>query len=222
MIERFINLIKKEEGFDLTKKDLIVEVWSEEYAEEVLKALKDLGFKWCTNEEIDPHKDAYDEDNFCFCDPYYIIIDCTRETISFEEYADCETEYYFEIEYNDFFKYADKCKEKEHIHKLALLNTSILTSAGEYKLTDITLGEAKELVNNADSLDSAIGHQSTAEIMTTLLEKDVQVNRQMFTQEVGQNALVFKLNGRPEEGKILTAEEIEKIGYKFQLLERIR
>lgn len=105
--------------------------------------------------------------------------------------------------------------------KLALLNTSILTTAGSYNLTDITLEQARQIVaDNAGNLDSAIGHQSTADIMTTLLGVDVSVNRQMFTQEVGQQALVFKLNGRPEEGKILTAAEIEAIGYKFQLLSR--
>jgi len=106
--------------------------------------------------------------------------------------------------------------------KLALLNTSILTAAGNYILTDISLDQARQLVtDNAGNLDSAIGHASTAEIMTTLLEADIPVNRQMFSQDIGQRALVFKLNGRPEEGKILTTEEIEAIGYKFQLLERL-
>lgn len=105
--------------------------------------------------------------------------------------------------------------------KLALLNTSILTTAGNYTLTDITLAEARQLVlDNSNNLDSAIEHASTAEIMNTLLDVDVPVNRQMFQQETGQCALVFKLNGRPEEGKILTADEIEAIGYKFQVLTR--
>lgn len=105
--------------------------------------------------------------------------------------------------------------------KLALLNTSILTTAGSYTLTDITLNEARRIVaDNAGNIDSAIGHQATAEIMTTLLGTDVAVNRQIFAQEVEQKALVFKLNGRPQEGKILTADEIEEIGYKFQLLTR--
>lgn len=105
--------------------------------------------------------------------------------------------------------------------KLALLNTSILTTAGSYTLTDITLNEARRIVaDNAGNIDSAIGHQATAEIMTTLLGTDVTVNRQIFAQEVEQKALVFKLNGRPQEGKILTADEIEEIGYKFQLLTR--
>ena len=106
--------------------------------------------------------------------------------------------------------------------KLALLNTSILTTAGEYHLTDITLDEARNLVKkHRDNLNSAIGHASSAEIMTTLLGVEVPMNRQMFIQDVGQRALVFKLNGRPEEGKILTVKDIEQIGYKFQILERI-
>ena len=105
--------------------------------------------------------------------------------------------------------------------KLALLNTSILTTTGNYTLIDISLNEAMALIaDNADNLDSAIGHQSTADIMTTLLGVDIPVNRQMFSQDIGQRALVFKLNGRPAEGKILTDEEIESIGYKFQLLTR--
>ena len=107
--------------------------------------------------------------------------------------------------------------------KLALLNTSILTTAGEYSLTDITLDEARDLVkSNRDNLNSAIGHASTADMMTALLSVKIPINRQIFIQEVGQRALVFKLNGRPEEGKILSVEDIERIGYKFQILDRIK
>lgn len=57
--------------------------------------------------------------------------------------------------------------------------------------------------------------------MTTLLNINVIDDRIEFAQETGQKALVFKLNGRPEEGKILTTQEIEQIGYKFQLLAKI-
>ena len=104
--------------------------------------------------------------------------------------------------------------------KLAVLNTSILTTEGTFTLKDITLEEAKNLVTENEIL-SAVGHQSTADILTTLLETEIPMNRIQFAQETGQKALVFKLNGRPEEGKILTAEEIEAIGYKFQLLTKI-
>jgi len=104
-------------------------------------------------------------------------------------------------------------------HPIAILNTSILTAEGEYTLQSITLAEARELVSENPVL-SAIGHQSTADILTELLGIDISMNRINFEQQVGQKVLVFKLNGRPQEGKILTRDEIEVIGYKFQLLLR--
>ena len=105
--------------------------------------------------------------------------------------------------------------------KLAILNTSILTTTGTFKLQDITLEQAQQLVQDNEIL-SAVGHQSTADILTTLLGIEVPMNRIMFEQETGQRALVFKLNGRPEEGKILTQQEIEEIGYKFQILIKLK
>lgn len=105
--------------------------------------------------------------------------------------------------------------------EVLLLNSSIITIEGTYELKDITLSEAKTLIENQE-LESAIGHQSTADVMTTLLGVKVEVDRKQVIQQVGQVALVFKLNGRVEEGRILRVEEIEKIGYKFQKLIRIK
>ena len=107
--------------------------------------------------------------------------------------------------------------------ELAILNTSIMTSEGVFSLRDISLEEARKLaIDNRDNLLSAVGHQSTADILTTLLGVEIKMNRINFIQEQHQEALVFKLLGRPEEGKILTLNEIEKIGYKFQLLIKIK
>ena len=109
-------------------------------------------------------------------------------------------------------------KEKSLL-PVALLNTSIATADGSYELKTITLEEARKIIaDNRGNLLSAIGHQSTAEVMSTLLKEEIEVNRIQFCQKNGQIAIVFKLNGRPPEGKILTAEEVETIGYKFQLL----
>jgi hypothetical protein len=44
------------------------------------------------------------------------------------------------------------------------------------------------------------------------------MNRIEYKQELGDIALCFKLKGRPEEGKILTVEEIESIGYEFKVM----
>lgn len=127
--------------------------------------------------------------------------------------------------------------------KLALLNTSIVTADGVYVHETLSHEQAKKLIHGVTQdnvseitnnlfininrlieikgIDSAIGHHSTAEIMSILLGIDVPVNRQTFTQERGQVALVFKLNGRPPEGKILSLEEIQEIGYTFKLLVRV-
>lgn len=105
--------------------------------------------------------------------------------------------------------------------KLALLNTTIATTDGIYSVETISLETARRITtNNAGNLDSAVGHESTAQIMSTLLGCRVEMNRQQFEQQEGQEALVFKLKGRPPEGEILTAEQIEKIGYEFKLMHR--
>ena len=111
---------------------------------------------------------------------------------------------------------------------LAILNTSIITAYGEFKYSPISLEDAKLLVFNAmeptigpdEGILSAVGHQSTSEILTELLEVEIPVNRIQFAQEVHQSAIVFKLKGRAPEGVILSRDEIEKIGYEFGLLTR--
>ena len=110
------------------------------------------------------------------------------------------------------------------MNKLALLNTTIITSNGSYSLFDISLKDARELAQGHglhDNVLSAIGHESTAQILTELLGIPVEMNRINFKQEAGQTALCFKLNGRPVEGKILSREEIESMGYEFKVMHRI-
>ena len=82
--------------------------------------------------------------------------------------------------------------------KLAVLNTSILTTEGTFTLKDITLEEARNLVKENEIL-SAVGHQSTADILTTLLETEVPMNRIQFAQEKGQKAYFLKAFGFQEE-----------------------
>lgn len=109
---------------------------------------------------------------------------------------------------------------KEVAVKLALLNTTVATTDGRYLVETVPLDEARRLVYAATGWDSAIGHASTAEIMTTLLGVEVPVVRQQFEQQPGQQARVFKLKGRPEEGKILSTSEIEAIDYEFKIMTR--
>lgn len=80
---------------------------------------------------------------------------------------------------------------------VAVLNTSIVTTYGAYEYVEITLDEARTLVRQPQGILSAVGHESTAQILTELLEVEVPENRIFFQQQAGQEALVFKLNKRP-------------------------
>jgi len=111
-----------------------------------------------------------------------------------------------------------------NIKSLTLLNTSILTAYGEYSYFPVSLTEAKHIIRDfqakGETIQSAIGHQSTAELLTALLEFPLAVNRMEFRQTVNDLGLVFKLKQRPPEGKILSREEIEDLGYEFGILKR--
>lgn len=102
---------------------------------------------------------------------------------------------------------------------VTLLNTSILTDYGTFKYSPIGLDYARELVTT-HPYQSAIGHSATAEILSELLGVPVSVNRIQYIQG-DEVAIVFKLRGRTPEGKILTREEVEQIGYDFGLLQKI-
>lgn len=106
-----------------------------------------------------------------------------------------------------------------NLKPVTILNTSILTDFGDYSYSPISVNEVKTWVNR-NGFQSAIGHESTARIISNLLEIDCPVNRILYKQKNDEIALIFKLNGRPEEGKILTIPEIEKIGYSWGLLKK--
>lgn len=84
----------------------------------------------------------------------------------------------------------------------------------------LSVDKAKSLIKERGFL-SAIGHESTATILSTLFEEDIPVNRIFAIQEVDQDAIVMKVNGRIEEGRILNKEELEAIGFEFKLLRRL-
>lgn len=109
--------------------------------------------------------------------------------------------------------------------KIILLNTSILSTQGLFLYELITIQDVKELLAQADSngteVLSAIGHNGTAELLTLLLERDVSVNRIHSKQHLDDIGVVFKLNGRPKEGRILTIDEAYNIGFQFGLLTKV-
>lgn len=103
---------------------------------------------------------------------------------------------------------------------LTLLNTSIITGIpGKYEIHEISVADAQAMVFNGN-WQSAIGHKATADILSELLEITIPVNRIEFQQQPREKAIVFKLRGRIEEGRILDRFEIEAIGYDLYVMTR--
>ncbi|MCX7639556.1 MAG: TIGR02221 family CRISPR-associated protein, partial [Pyrinomonadaceae bacterium] len=101
--------------------------------------------------------------------------------------------------------------------KIILLNTSILTGSGVYEYKQINIEEARRIAHNYE-LESAVGHEVTAEFLSKLLGVNIEAKRIEYHQKPGETALVFKLLKRLPEGKLPTKEELEKSEYEFGLL----
>lgn len=100
--------------------------------------------------------------------------------------------------------------------RVSLLNAAIVTTPGYlYQVDKITLAEAVSIIDKADAIISAIGHQSTAAVVSILVGKEIPMNRINYQQIPGDIAIIFKLKTRGPEGVILSIEEIEQLGYEF-------
>lgn len=104
------------------------------------------------------------------------------------------------------------------MEKLHILNTTIMPADGVYRCSTVSVEEARKRLEGAE-LVSHVGHVATATIVTDLLGKPIPYSREPW--DGSGTAIAFKLNGRPEEGRIYTRDEIERIGYSFKLVERL-
>jgi hypothetical protein len=75
------------------------------------------------------------------------------------------------------------------------------------RVRPISLEEVREVLKST-SFTSAVGHPSTAAVMSTLLGVEVPPNRVSITLGVGDVLIVFQLQVRLEEGKILSSDEV--------------
>jgi len=104
--------------------------------------------------------------------------------------------------------------------KTYLLNSPVLTGYGQWRFEGpIDVAQARQSV--ANGFVSAIGHQSTAELLSQLLGVEVPVNRVKVEMQPGDRALIMRLTERPPEGKVLTVEEMKQLGFELGVLERV-
>jgi hypothetical protein len=100
-----------------------------------------------------------------------------------------------------------------------LINAPIITTFGIY--------EFRPYEREAERLDlseavSAIGHESTAQLLTRILGFPVKSNRIEVKMEVNEHALVYVLKSRISEGKILSFEELANLEYDLCILTRVQ
>lgn len=88
---------------------------------------------------------------------------------------------------------------------------------GTWNVGPLALEDAKIIVRELEFV-SAVGHASTAEVLTSLLEVDVQFNRLSIEPKHGDYFICFKLDRRPPEGAILNQESLEAVGYSFMIM----
>jgi len=84
------------------------------------------------------------------------------------------------------------------------------------EVRNVDIEDAKEFIK--ENFVSCIGHPATATILSSLIEKEIEVNRIPITLEKGDEVLVFQLLKRLEEGRVLREEEILTIPYKFFII----
>lgn len=104
---------------------------------------------------------------------------------------------------------------------LLLLSSPRVTAPGRYDVDMVNWDRAAEVAQEASSIDSAIGHEATAEAVARIL--GVQVgpsNRREVKQQPGQVALAAVPGQRLPEGRVLSLDELAETGLVFWLMRR--
>ena len=80
----------------------------------------------------------------------------------------------------------------------------------DVRVVKIDEKEARKWLENNQFI-SAVGHESTAKIISQKLGMEVKPNRIMVKMKEGDIAIVFQLLQRLPEGKVLSEQELQQI-----------
>jgi Domain of unknown function (DUF1874). len=93
-------------------------------------------------------------------------------------------------------------------------------SRSTVKIREVPVEEVKEILLSRQFV-SAVGHESTAQLLSQILNISIPVNRVVITLKPSDILIVFQLLTRLPEGKILTLEELKQLKYKFYIVELV-
>ncbi len=97
--------------------------------------------------------------------------------------------------------------------KLYLLNAFSLNmlekSRAIIDVKEVTKEKALELLQKP--FESYISHQSTAQVLSNMLGREIEMRREPVKLKNGDRALIFQIKVRPAEGQVFTQEEVNKI-----------
>lgn len=112
--------------------------------------------------------------------------------------------------------------EKSVVEKIVLLNALVPVSNSPAITISmpITLEEARELIGKAEKIESYIGHEATAKLLSQLFGREVPVNRGMYIPNREDLAIVVRLKKRlekPEDVKNVKPEDIELLLVRYYI-----
>jgi hypothetical protein len=89
---------------------------------------------------------------------------------------------------------------------LSMLSPTLIEGGAIIKASPISLGEVKALLK--EGFISAVGHESTAKVLSRLLGTDVPFNRAQISIKEGDVIISFQFLIRLPEGKVLGEDEV--------------
>lgn len=101
-----------------------------------------------------------------------------------------------------------------------VMNSPVLTAYGYFRFQGILEHEAIEWLEKGE-WESAVGHESTATLMTERLGIPISFRRQTIRMLRGDEALVLRIMSRLPQGTRLTLFEMSRISCEYGLISRI-
>jgi hypothetical protein len=113
-----------------------------------------------------------------------------------------------------------KLGENETVEKVVLLNALVPVSNKSAIMVTMpaSLEDVKVLVRKTKTVESFIGHEATAKLLTELLDVNIPVNRGMYKPRNWDLAIVVRLKKRlekPEDVKNITVNDVEFLLVKY-------